>query len=167
LAVSTAAKAAKKTPTKAARNFLGLYFPYHYEVGFAVEREMRDPRLTQLQNVILWTLHSTGDEQHALPRKQIEAVLRPWFEVTSSAFSKALRSLMAPPLEFLTLSESPHSGREKLVTLSPTGVKAVQAMANRGESYIQRIVNELSAKEIAEGTRFMTRVSAITKSFDD
>lgn len=150
----------------AARKLLGLYFPYHYEVGFAVEREMRDPRLTQLQNVILWTLRSAGVERHALPRKEIEAILRPWFEVTSSAFSKALRSLMAPPLECLTLSEHPNSGREKLVTLSPAGVEAVNAMASRGEHYIQRIVNELSATEIAEGTHFMTRVSAIAKSLD-
>ncbi len=151
----------------AARKFLDLYFPYHYEVGFAVERQMRDPRLTQLQNVVLWTLHSSGDKNHALPRKQIETILGPWFEVTSSAFSKALRGMMAPPLELLTLEEHPDSAREKLVSLSPAGLKAVNAMAKRGEKYIQRIVNELNAKEIGEGTRFMARVSQITSTFKD
>lgn len=149
----------------AARKFLGLYFPYHYEVGFAVERAMRDGRLSQLQNVILWTLHSTGNQQHALPRKRLEAMLGPWFEVTSSGFSKALRSMSAKPLRLVQLTEHPDSAREKLVTLSPAGLKAVQAMAQRGEDYIQRIVNELSAQEIQEGTRFMARVSEITKTF--
>lgn len=150
----------------AARNFLGLYFPYHYEVGFTVERAMRDTRLTQLQNVILWTLHSSGNEHHAMPRKQIEALLGPWFEVTSSAFSKSLRSLMAAPLELLTLEEHPDSAREKLVTLTSKGLAAVEAMADRGEVFIQRIVEELSDQEIEEGTRFMRRVSEITKAFD-
>jgi len=150
----------------AARNFLGLYFPYHYEVGFSVERAMRDARLTQLQNVILWTLHSSGNKQHAMPRKRIEALLGPWFEVTSSAFSKSLRAMMATPLELVTLVEHPESGREKLVTLSPAGLSAVQAMASRGEAFIQRIVDELNDKEIKQGMHFMSRVSEITKGFD-
>ncbi|MFK7916175.1 MAG: MarR family winged helix-turn-helix transcriptional regulator [Pseudomonadales bacterium] len=149
----------------AAHNFLGLYFPYHYEVGFAVERTMRDPRLSQLQNVILWTLHAAGDGQHSLPRKQLEATVGPWFEVTSSGFSKALRAMGTKPLALVKLREHPESAREKLVTLSPAGLKAVNAMAQRGEDYIQRIVNELSATEIEEGTRFMRRVSDITNSF--
>lgn len=150
----------------AARNFLGLYFPYHYEVGFAVERAMRDSRLTQLQNVILWTLRSSGDKHHAMPRKQLEALLGPWFEVTSSAFSKSLRGLMAEPLELLSLKEHPESAREKLVTLSPAGLAAVESMANRGEVFIQRIVEELNEQDIEEGMRFMSRVSEITKSFN-
>lgn len=151
----------------AARDFLGLYFPYHYEVGFSVERAMRDPRLTQLQNVILWTLRSSGDSQHAMPRKRIEALLGPWFEVTSSAFSKSLRGMMAEPLALLKLEEHPDSAREKLVTLSPAGLAAVEAMANRGEAFIARIVDELKEHEIEEGMRFMNRVSAITKRFEE
>ena len=75
--------------------------------------------------------------------------------------------MSAKPMELLTLIEHPESAREKLVSLSPQGLTAVNAMAKRGEAYIQRIVDQLSSKEVAEGTRFMTRVSEITKTFQD
>jgi len=74
--------------------------------------------------------------------------------------------MMAAPLELLKVEEHPESAREKLVTLSPAGLAAVEAMAGRGEAFIQRIVDELNEQEIEEGMRFMSRVSDITKLFD-
>ncbi len=144
--------------------FLDLYYPFHYEVGFAVERAMRDPRLTQLQNVILWTLHSSAEEGR-MPRKQLEAILGPWFEVTSSALSKAIRNLTAPPLDLLELRENPASAREKLLILTPNGQAAVNGMKKRGEKFIARITTELKRNEIAEGVNFLSRVSEIVQGF--
>jgi DNA-binding MarR family transcriptional regulator len=165
-----------RTPTKGraagsvdqptvARQFLELYFPFHYEVGFAVEREMRDPRLTQQQNVILWILRSTGDDGRELSRKTIEARLGPWFDVTSSAMSKALRGMAEAPLALLTIEEHPRSGREKTVRLTAAGLRAVAGMVRRGEAYIARIVAELSDQEVPEGLKFLDRVSNIVRRF--
>ncbi len=149
---------------KIASQFLALYYPFHYEVGFAVEREMRDSKLTQLQNVILWTLYS-ADADGEMPRKQLESIIGPWFEVTSSALSKSIRGLTRSPLKLLSLKEHPDSAREKLIRLTPKGREVVAGMQMRGEDIIKTIISELSMKEIDEGLHFLARVSDIVKQF--
>jgi len=149
----------------AARLFLDQYFPFHYEVGFAVERELRDPRLTQHQSVILWVVHAVGDKGVAIDRKDIERYLSAWFDVGSSAVSKAVRGLAKEPLQLVSLQEHPQSGRKKVVSLTPAGKRVVQGMIKRGETMIQKIVDELSDDEVAQGLNFLQRVSTIVKSF--
>lgn len=151
----------------APRLFLQQFFPFHYQVGFAVERAMRDPRLTQQQSVILWIIHSIGERGRSLPRKELEACLRPWFDVTSSAMSKALRSMAQQPLALVKIEENPQSARERTIVLTRDGEHAVAAMVRRGEAYIDRIVGQLSRDEIDQGLNFLARVSAIVDSFPE
>lgn len=150
----------------AAGLFLDQYFPFHYEVGFTVERHMRDPRLTQHQGVILWIIHATGEQGVCLSRKAIEQRLQTWFEVTSSAISKAIRSLAKPPLGLITIEEHPRSGREKLIHLTPDGERAVLGMVERGQQIIQRIVDQMNDREISQGLHFLRSVSAIVNAFE-
>ena len=58
-----------------------------------------------------------------MERKLIEQTLKDWLEITSSSVSKAIRSLTDPPLNILTITENPASGREKIVCLTEEGKK--------------------------------------------
>ena len=149
----------------AAALFLDQYYPFHYEVGFAVERELRDARLTQHQSVMLWIIHATVGDGGRMPRKELEKRLKLWFDVTSSAISKALRGLAKPPLELLLIEESPVSAREKYVSLTNAGRELVGDMNGRGQAIVQRIVDQMSDDEIEHGLRFLRQVSAIVNDF--
>lgn len=155
----------KKKQQQDSQRFLAQFYPFHYEVGFAVERAMRDPRLSQQQSIILWIIHSAGNRGTVLARKDIETRLGPWFNVSSSAMSKAIRGMAQPPLKLLRIVESPLSGREKDIHLSAAGERAVEQMMQRGEAYIGRITSGLSAQEIQHGLRFLQRVGEIVRGF--
>jgi DNA-binding MarR family transcriptional regulator len=150
---------------RAAALFLDQYYPFHYEVGFTIERHLRDPRLTQHQTVMLWIIHATAGERGRMPRKDIERQLKLWFDVTSSAISKALRGLAGQPLGLLLIEENPESAREKYVSLTARGRQMVQEMNARGEAIVQRIIDQLSTSEIEQGLHFLRQVSAIVRNF--
>ncbi len=150
---------------RAAALFLDQYYPFHYEVGFTIERHLRDPRLTQHQTVMLWIIHATAGDQGRMPRKDIERQLKLWFDVTSSAISKALRGLAGPPLGLLLIEENPESAREKYVSLTPGGRKMVHEMNARGEAIVRRIIDQMSESEIERGLHFLRQVSAIVRNF--
>ena len=145
--------------------FLDQYYPFHYEVGFTIEREMRDSRLTQHQTVMLWIIHATAGDSGRMPRKDVEWQLRLWFDVTSSAISKALRGLARPPLGLLLIEENPASARERYVSLTAEGRQVLTEMKARGEAIVQRIVDQMSPQDIEQGLHFLREVSAIVKNF--
>jgi DNA-binding MarR family transcriptional regulator len=151
----------------AAALFLDQYYPFHYEVGFTIERALRDPRLTQHQTVMLWIIHATVGDEGQMPRKDIDKQLKLWFDVTSSAVSKALRGLAKPPFSLLTIEENPASAREKYVSLTPEGRQMVAGMNTRGVAIVQRIVDQMPQQDIENGLHFLRQVSAIVKSFPD
>lgn len=157
--------AAEPLRATAAALFLDQYYPFHYEVGFTIERQMRDPRLTQHQTVMLWIIHAEAGEAGQMARKDIEWQLRLWFDVTSSAISKALRGLAKPPLEFVLIEENPASAREKYISLTPAGRQMVADMNARGEAIVRRIVDSMSELEIEHGLHFLRQVSSIVRNF--
>ena len=142
-------------------DFLRLFYPFHYQVGSTIEAALRGKQLSQHQTVILWIIHSEGDQGKIMRRKDIELRISAWFDITSSAISKALRSLAKADMPYLEIREDPNSGREKLVTLTAEGQRQIQQMIERSEQFIGRIVEELSAQEIRAGLLFMRRVSDI------
>ena len=150
---------------QAAGLFLEQYYPFHYEVGFTIERELRDPSLTQHQTVMLRIIHAKAGDNGRVPRKDVERQIKLWFDVTSSAISKALRGLARPPLGLLLIEENPESAREKYVSLTPEGRKMVAEMNARGEAIVQRIIDSMSSQEIQQGLHFLRQVSAIVKNF--
>ena len=94
-------------------------------------------------------------------RKEIEAVLSSWYEVTSSAISKSLRAMTRPPFDLLYMTEDPSSGREKLVSLTPKGQKYVERMIDSACDYIEILVQRLSDEDIESGLAFFGRLSDI------
>ena len=150
-----------------ARSFLELFYPVHYKVGIEIEDALRDEDLSRHQAAILWLIRSEGDAGVRLTRKRIEYSLTRFFELQSSALSKALRSLARPPLGLIELVEHSTSGREKEVVLTRRGEQRIERMVERGRAFIQTMVDRLSASEAASGVRFLSRVSEIIDALDD
>jgi DNA-binding MarR family transcriptional regulator len=156
---NTAKKGALRTTSPPA--FLRLFYPFHYQVGSTIEAALRGEELSQHQTVILWIIHSEGDQGRIMRRKDIELRISSWFDITSSAISKALRSLARAQMPYLEISEDPNSGREKLVTMTAEGQREIQKMIRRSEAFIGKIVEELTEDEIRAGLVFMRRVSEV------
>lgn len=147
--------------TTSPADFLRLFYPFHYQVGSTIESALRGKQLSQHQTVILWIIHSEGIDGRIMRRKDIELRISSWFDITSSAISKALRSLARAEMPYLDIAEDPNSGREKLVTMTTEGQRQIEEMISRSEAFIGRIVEELSADEIRAGLLFMRRVSEV------
>lgn len=141
--------------------FLNLFFPIHYSVGMTMEDALRSGVLTRQQTVIMWLIHSKGADGKTMRRKDIVKDLSYWFDLTSSAISKALRSLAKPPLGLLTISEDPNSGREKVVTLTPEGEKFLVTMMDNGKSFIKILTDEMTDEEMVRGIQFFRRLTEI------
>lgn len=142
--------------------FLDLYYPFHYKVGFAVEDALRGETLTQHQTVILWIVHYEGSDG-VVRRKDVERRIGDWFDVTSSAISKALRSMARPEMGLVRITEDARSGREKVVALTAKGRAHVERMRSRANALIGEIVAELTPEEIRSGLHFLERVSQIVE----
>ncbi len=147
--------------SKAARDFLDLFYPVHYKIGIGIEDALRGGRLTRHQVAILWLIRSEGEGGKRIARKEIERSITRWFEIGNSAISKALRVLAKPPYELLAIVENPLSARERYVLLTPAGEQQIEWMVGQGHRFLQRMVDHLNADESAQGVHFLTRVSAI------
>lgn len=151
------------TRENASANFLKLFYPYHYTVGMAVETQLCGDDLDRHQAVILWLIHSKGEDGKVLRRKIIERSIGVWYEVGSSYISKTLRKMAAEPLELIQIKEHPQSAREKIVTLTVKGEETVEAMKERATRFIATIVEHLGDEDIAVGVRFMSQVSSVAE----
>jgi len=90
--------------------------------------------LNRHQVAVLWTIRSEGINGRSMRRKYIENVMTGWYDISSSAISKAIRAIAKPPLGLITIEEHPQSAREKLVSLTPRGEQFVHAMVQNGSS---------------------------------
>ena len=70
-----------------------------------------------------------------------------WYDISSSAISKAIRAIAKSPLELITIEEHPKSAREKLITLTPRGQKFVHAMVKNGTSMCRWFLDNMSKYE--------------------
>lgn len=156
-------KNSQQAAQKAAANasYLELFFPIHYIVGITIEDVLRSDMLTRQQTCILWLIRAQGVDGRTMRRKEIERSLAAWFEITSSAVSKALRALAREPLNMITISEDPASGREKLVQLTVQGERFLERAIDNGNALMQWMTDQLSDEEIDNGIHFLTRVSEI------
>jgi len=139
---------------------LELFYPVHYKGGMALEDAMRDGQLTRRQVAILWLIRSEGERGRRMARKEIERLLTTWFEISSSAITKALRSMARPPLSLLQVREDPQSGREKQVLLTAKGERFLLTMIAQGQGFLQRIVEQIPEEEVRSGIQFLRRAVA-------
>lgn len=154
-----------RAPRDAARQFLELYYPIHYQAGIGVEDALRGEDLSRHQVAILWLIHSEGEDGRRLNRKAIGTSLMRWFEISNAAITKAVRGMAKPPLELVALEEDPRSGREKIVSLTPAGERHIAEMIARGTAYVQRIVDEMDDRQIVEGIAFFEKIRDVVRGF--
>jgi DNA-binding MarR family transcriptional regulator len=155
-------KQAKETIAAELQEF---FYPIHYQVGMALEDALRGGVLTRKQSAILWMIRSAGEGGHSMRRKDIVRLMQSWFEVTNSGLSKAIRGMARPPLNLVEIVEDPHSAREKLISLTAKGEQFVSAMAERGEFFLQGIVQHLSEEVVRGGMEYLRQLTeAFTRS---
>lgn len=152
---------AERTPSARSRaqrygDFMDFFYQVHYRLGMTLEAAMCDGVVSRTQGAVLWLVaHEVGKDQQML-RKDVERSLREWYETSNSNVSKILRDLASPPLNFLTQHESPHSGREKVVTLTPAGAAFVKSMRQRGVEYFTQALKHMSVEDMDQGAVFFT-----------
>jgi DNA-binding MarR family transcriptional regulator len=127
----------------AAAELMEFFYPVHYEIGTALEDVVRADVLSRQQAASLWLIRSQGEDGYRMRRKDIEAYVRRWFEVTSAAVSRSLRGIMRPPQALIEISEDPRSGREKLVTLTPKGKAFLDSVAARATMVLAELIEEV------------------------
>ena len=88
----------RRAPRDAARQFLELYYPIHYQAGIGVEDALRGDELSRHQVAILWLIHAEGDHGIRMKRKAIARSLSNWFEISNAAITKAIRGMAGAPL---------------------------------------------------------------------
>lgn len=154
-----AAVFAGKTKHDLSAEFLEFFYPIHYRLGMALEDALRSGLLTRKQVAILWLIRFEGEEGRLMRRKDIERRIGAWFEVSSSAITKALRAMARPQLDLLQVVEDPRSGREKLVILTKKGEQFLLTMMEHGRQFIYKIVERLSEEGIHGGILFLPQVT--------
>lgn len=139
--------------------FLEFFYPIHYRLGMALEDSLRSGQLTRKQVAILWLIRSEGENGRTMRRKDILQLITTWFEVSSSAITKALRAMARPPLHLLEVVEDPRSGREKLVILTEKGEQFLLTMVDHGSQFLWEIVKRLTSEEIRYGMQFLQQAT--------
>src|SRR5215510_2035203 len=143
-----------------AAKLLEFFYPIHYQGEMALEDALRGGILTRKQAAILWLIRSEGEQGRRMRRKEIERSIQTWFEVSSSAITKALRSMARPPLSLVQIMEDPQSAREKQVRLTPKGERFLATMVAEGQRFEQQIVDQLTPEEVRCGIHFLQRAMA-------
>lgn len=139
----TKAEDSKADRQAVAAELMEFFYPVHYEIGTAFEDVLRADVLSRQQAASLWLIRSQGEGGTQMRRKEIEANVRRWFEVTNAAVSRALRAMMRPPLELIEITEDPRSGREKLVSLTPKGKAFLDSVAARATVVAAELIEEV------------------------
>ena len=139
---------------------LEFFYPFHYKGGMALEDALRCGQLSRKQVAILWLIRAEGEQGKRMRRKDIERSIQTWFEVSSSAITKALRSMARPPLGLVQIVEDPQSAREKQVRLTPKGERFLATMVAEGQRFEQQIVDQLTPEEVSFGIHFLQRAMA-------
>src|SRR5271155_5067934 len=150
---------AKPYRRSAATELIEFFYSVHYEIGTALEDVVRAERLSRQQAAILWLIRSQGGPDVQMRRKDIELNLRRWFEVTSAAVSKSLRALMRPPLALIAITEDPHSGREKVVALTPKGRAFLDSAAARATTLLAELIEKVPPHILDHAITYFTHLT--------
>jgi DNA-binding MarR family transcriptional regulator len=160
----TTSNSAQGPTERRVTELLELFYPVHYKTGIAFEDAMRNGKLTRKQTAIMWLIHSEGLDGRRMRRKEIERSLQTWFEVSSSAITKALRGMSRPPLSLLKIVEDPNSAREKQVVLTAKGERFLEMMLAEGRRICRWMVDNLTAEEVDGGIRYLRRANETLES---
>lgn len=138
------------SPDLAPRLFLDCFYPIHFSIGMRIEKSLMScGRLDRHQTVIMWILRSESQrrELDTISRKDVVKLMTNWYDITSSMVSKALRGLAKEPLNYITLTEDPNSGREKVISLTPEGHAHCDRMIESASDLIKGITDLMTEDE--------------------
>jgi len=150
---------APQSPRALVEQLLGFFYPIHYRLGMDLETVMCRGRIVRKQAAILWLIHSSETAGSWVRRKEIETNLAIWFEMSNSNVSKLLRELAGPTLQLIRQEESPESGREKVVCLTPAGQAFVDEMVDAAIDHLSAQLTNISVDELRAGIRFLSGIS--------
>ena len=139
--------------------FLDYFYPIYFSIGMRIASGLMEPgKLDRHQTVIMWILRSETlrSGELSVSRKDVVRLMTVWYDITNSGVSRALRALSKDPMNYISLEESPNSGREKMITLTPRGQKHCADMMVTGRKVIKEVVGNLSTEE-SKMTIFMFR----------
>jgi DNA-binding MarR family transcriptional regulator len=136
---------------------LDFFYPFHYKGGMALEDALRCGQLSRKQVAILWLIRAEGEHGKRMRRKDIERSIQTWFEVSSSAITKALRGMARPPLSLVQIVEDAQSAREKQVRVTAKGERFLGTMVAEGQKFLQKILDQLTPEEVSSGIHFLER----------
>jgi DNA-binding MarR family transcriptional regulator len=149
-------KRARRTgPDAFAERVLGYFYPVHYRFGMEMEQAMGQGRLGRKQAALLWLIHSEAGDDGWMPRKDIEATLGTWFEMSPPNVTKIIRDTAAAPHEMIEIIESPGSGREKLLRLTAAGQEFVSTMIDSATKFLTGRVGHMEQAKLAAGLAFL------------
>ncbi|WP_439569760.1 hypothetical protein [Sphingopyxis sp.] len=134
---------------------LGYFYPVHYRFGMEMEQAMGQGQLGRKQAALLWLLHSEAGADGWMPRKDIEATLGTWFEMSPPNVTKIIRDTASPPHEMIEIIESPGSGREKMLRLTSAGREFVSTMIDSATKFLTGRVGHMEQAKLAAGLAFL------------
>jgi DNA-binding MarR family transcriptional regulator len=152
-----------KARRQAAAELMEFFYPVHYEIGTALEDVVRADVLSRQQAASLWLIRSQGEDGCRIARREIEANVRRWFEVTSGAVTRSLRAMMRPPLELIEMIEDPNSARQKVVVLTPKGQAFLGSVAERATQVLAQAINEVPSELVESAIAYF---GYLTRAFE-
>lgn len=142
-------------PDAFAERVLGYFYPVHYRFGMEMEQAMGQGQLGRKQAALLWLIHSEAGSDGWMPRKDIEATLGTWFEMSPPNVTKIIRDTASPPHEMIEIIESPGSGREKMLRLTSAGREFVTTMIDSATNFLTGRVGHMNQAKLAAGLAFL------------
>jgi len=146
---------AQPTPGAFAARVLRYFYPVHYRFGMEMEQAMGQGRLGRKQAALLWLIYSEAGPDGWMPRKDIEAKLGAWFEMSPPNVTKIIHDTASAPHEMIEIIESPGSGREKRLRLTSEGKTFVSTMIESAGSFLGGRVQHMSQAKLAAGLAFL------------
>lgn len=138
-----------------AERVLRYFYPVHYRFGMEMEQAMGQGKLGRKQAALLWLVYSEAGSDGWMARKDIEAKLGAWFEMSPPNVTKIIHDTANAPHEMIDIIESPGSGREKLLRLTPAGRKFVSTMIVSANGFLGGRVGHMSQAKLAAGLAFL------------
>lgn len=138
-----------------AERVLRYFYPVHYRFGMEMEQAMGQGRLGRKQAALLWLIHSEAGTDGWMPRKDIEAKLGGWFEMSSPNVTKIIHDTASVPHEMIEIIDSPGSGREKRLRLTESGQNFVSTMIVSANLFLSGRVGHMPQPKLAAGLAFL------------
>lgn len=139
-----------------AREVLTYFYPVHYRLGMEMERAMSQGRLDRKQAAMLWLIHSQATDGW-VRRKEIEAELFSWFEMSSSKITRMIAELSRGEGKLIEAIEAPDSGREKMLRLTSEGQVFIDGMIAAASVLLADAMQHVSLGEQRAGLMFLDR----------